>query len=57
MVENVMKILDKKKLLDDTYVIYASDNGYHLGMHLFSFRILITKVEVLNLSIHEICFI
>ena len=31
LVESVVKVLDSKKLLDNTYVIFMSDNGYHLG--------------------------
>ncbi|XP_013388966.1 N-acetylglucosamine-6-sulfatase-like [Lingula anatina] len=31
MVENVINLLTQRKLLDNTYVFYSSDNGYHLG--------------------------
>nr|XP_002731690.2 PREDICTED: N-acetylglucosamine-6-sulfatase-like [Saccoglossus kowalevskii] len=47
MVENVINTLSKKKLLNNTYIIYSSDNGYHLGQfsmprdkrHLYEFDI------------------
>jgi len=32
LVEVVIKALDKKQLLNDTYIIFMSDNGYHLGV-------------------------
>ena len=32
LVESVVKALDNKKLLDNTYIIFMSDNGYHLGL-------------------------
>ncbi|KAL8565413.1 hypothetical protein ACOMHN_029106 [Nucella lapillus] len=31
MVENVYNLLEKKDLLDNTYIFFSSDNGYHLG--------------------------
>ncbi|XP_013399886.1 N-acetylglucosamine-6-sulfatase-like [Lingula anatina] len=31
MVENVINLLTQRKLLDNTYVFYSSDNGYHLS--------------------------
>ena len=31
MVENIVDILDKKGELDNTYIFFSSDNGYHLG--------------------------
>ncbi|XP_022109102.1 N-acetylglucosamine-6-sulfatase-like isoform X2 [Acanthaster planci] len=31
MVKNIVDTLDSKKLLDSTYIIFTSDNGYHLG--------------------------
>ncbi|KAJ3531101.1 hypothetical protein NM208_g9030 [Fusarium decemcellulare] len=33
IVEQVVKQLDDAGLLDDTYIIYSSDNGFHLGQH------------------------
>jgi len=35
LVELVINALDRKKLLDNTYVIFMSDNGYHLGLLIF----------------------
>ncbi len=31
IIENVVTLLERKDLLDNTYIFYASDNGYHLG--------------------------
>uniref|UniRef100_A0A182T8A8 Sulfatase N-terminal domain-containing protein n=1 Tax=Anopheles maculatus TaxID=74869 RepID=A0A182T8A8_9DIPT len=31
MVENIVTVLEEKKLLDKTYIFYTSDNGFHLG--------------------------
>jgi len=31
MVENVVNILTQKGLIDNTYIFFTSDNGYHLG--------------------------
>ncbi|KAL5006866.1 hypothetical protein ScPMuIL_015672 [Solemya velum] len=31
MVENVVNLLSKQGLLDNTYIFFSSDNGYHLG--------------------------
>lgn len=33
IVEQVVKQLEDAKLLDETYIIYSSDNGFHLGQH------------------------
>lgn len=33
IIEDVVDKLDKKGILDNTYIIYSSDNGYHLGNH------------------------
>ncbi|CAM1509412.1 Fc.00g031510.m01.CDS01 [Cosmosporella sp. VM-42] len=33
IVEQVVEQLDEAGLLDDTYIIYSSDNGFHLGQH------------------------
>lgn len=33
MVENLVKILEAKNLLDDTYIFYTTDNGYHISQH------------------------
>ncbi|KKY17570.1 putative arylsulfatase [Phaeomoniella chlamydospora] len=33
MVEEVVSILDKAGRLNNTYIIYTSDNGFHLGHH------------------------
>jgi len=32
MVENMVTLLEKKNVLNNTYVVYASDNGFHLGV-------------------------
>ncbi len=32
-VANLMAVLQRNDQLDDTYVVFASDNGYHLGEH------------------------
>lgn len=31
LVEDVVSTLDAQKLLEDTYIIFSSDNGFHLG--------------------------
>jgi hypothetical protein len=31
MAENVYNILQSKGMLDNTYLFFSSDNGYHLG--------------------------
>ncbi|KAI1375772.1 arylsulfatase [Hypoxylon crocopeplum] len=33
IIEDVVDRLDKHGILDNTYIIYTSDNGYHLGNH------------------------
>ncbi|QGI68882.1 hypothetical protein CEK27_012853 [Fusarium fujikuroi] len=33
IVEQVTKQLEDAGILDETYIIYSSDNGYHLGQH------------------------
>ena len=33
MVENLIKILAKRGELDNTYVFYTTDNGYHISQH------------------------
>ena len=33
LVEQVTKQLEDAGLLDETYIIYSSDNGFHLGQH------------------------
>lgn len=33
LVDDVFNLLDQYGILDDTYVIYTSDNGYHIGQH------------------------
>ena len=36
LVEDVVSTLDAQKLLEDTYIIFSSDNGFHLGKGLKS---------------------
>ncbi|PNH01119.1 Arylsulfatase [Tetrabaena socialis] len=33
LIESVVQRLDAEGVLDNTYIIYVSDNGYHLGNH------------------------
>ena len=33
LVEGVVKLLDDHDVLNNTYIIYTSDNGYHIGQH------------------------
>ncbi|KAI8319258.1 alkaline phosphatase-like protein, partial [Martensiomyces pterosporus] len=33
LVDTVIKKLKEKNLLDNTYLVYTTDNGYHLGQH------------------------
>lgn len=33
MVENIVQKLDAHGVLDNTYIIYSTDNGYHIGQH------------------------
>lgn len=33
LVDNVVNYLSEKDLLDNTYIIYTSDNGFHIGQH------------------------
>lgn len=33
MVDSLVKSLDDKNLLDDTYIIYTTDNGFHISQH------------------------
>jgi arylsulfatase A-like enzyme len=33
IVDGVFKKLEEYNILDDTYVFYSSDNGYHIGQH------------------------
>jgi arylsulfatase A-like enzyme len=33
MVSDIVKALEDTGQLDDTYIIFTSDNGYHLGQH------------------------
>jgi arylsulfatase A-like enzyme len=33
MVEGIVRRLDRLNILDRTYIIYSTDNGYHIGQH------------------------
>ncbi|PSR75411.1 alkaline-phosphatase-like protein [Coniella lustricola] len=33
IIEDVVAMLEAKGVVDNTYIIYTSDNGYHLGQH------------------------
>lgn len=33
MVANLIQILDQKGLLENTYIFYTTDNGYHISQH------------------------
>lgn len=33
IIEDVVAYLEEKDIIDNTYIIYTSDNGYHLGQH------------------------
>ncbi|KAK6219247.1 hypothetical protein LQW54_002235 [Pestalotiopsis sp. IQ-011] len=33
LVDDIVKRLDSYSVLDNTYVIYSTDNGYHIGQH------------------------
>lgn len=33
MVANLIQILEDKGLMDNTYIFYTTDNGYHISQH------------------------
>lgn len=33
MVANLVQILEEKEILDNTYIFYTTDNGYHISQH------------------------
>lgn len=37
LIESVVNQLKILNLLDNTYIIYTSDNGFHIGKNLFRF--------------------
>lgn len=43
LVSNVHTQLKTKKLLDDTYIIFTSDNGFHIGNHSFHYIFVIIQ--------------
>ena len=36
MIENLVQMLSKKGLLDNTYIFYTTDNGFHISQHRMS---------------------
>lgn len=33
LISEITDVLNEKSILDNTYIIYTSDNGYHIGQH------------------------
>lgn len=33
LVETILQKLEDAEVLDNTYIFYSSDNGYHIGNH------------------------
>ena len=38
MVDNIYRMVKKLKKLDNTYIFYTSDTGYHLGSQILTFK-------------------
>ncbi|XP_013167378.1 PREDICTED: N-acetylglucosamine-6-sulfatase-like [Papilio xuthus] len=54
LVSDVIEALDTNSLLEHTYVIYTSDNGYHMGMdNINTIILLVTKGLNLNLYLFQ----
>ena len=63
--KDVVETLDKQALLDNTYIFFSSDNGYHLGNNKYNqyflfemqnppivdFCIVVTSIEIEKRSI------
>lgn len=57
LVENLIRKLQSLQLLENTYVIFTSDNGFHIGTFLEYFNVLnvfncILKVNLRSLGIN-----
>lgn len=46
MIENLVKILEEKGELENTYVIFTTDNGYHISQHRMYLLLKIRAEEV-----------
>lgn len=50
MVADVMQALNNTNLLDNTYVIFTSDNGYHIGRYLSTFFFILFGIVTLKIT-------
>lgn len=55
MVENVVQLLEKQGLLDNTFIFFTSDHGYHFGKFFVTplhnwcnYRYRYTKNDIMN---------